>query len=69
MTWKHLYEAATALLTRNLRFYALNARGLKLAKVSGFKKARIAVARKMAVILHVMCKTGTPLRLSDEAAA
>ncbi|PJN92329.1 IS110 family transposase, partial [Amaricoccus sp. HAR-UPW-R2A-40] len=34
--------------------------GLKLAKTSGFKKARIAVARKMAVILHAMWKTNTP---------
>ena len=54
MTRKHLYEAATTLLTRNLRFSALKAWGLKLAKASGFKKARIAMARKMAVIQHAM---------------
>ncbi|MFC3320592.1 transposase [Mesorhizobium cantuariense] len=37
--------------------------------VSGFKKARIAVARKMAVILHAMWKTNTPFRWSQEEAA
>lgn len=68
MTRKHLYEAATTLLTRNLRLSTLKAWGLKLAKVSGFKKARIAVARKMAVILHAMWKTSTPFRWSEAAA-
>ena len=69
MTRKHLHEAATTLLTRNLRSSTLKAWGLKLAKVSGFKKARIAVARKMAVILHAMWKTCTPFRWSEAAAA
>ena len=68
MTRKHLYEAATTLLTRNLRFSTLKAWGLKLTKASGFKKARIAVARKMAVILHAMWKTNTPFRWSQEEA-
>ena len=68
MTRKHLYEAATTLLTRNLRFSTLKAWGLKLASVSGFKKARIAVARKIAVILHAMWKTNTPFRWSSAAA-
>lgn len=67
MTRKHLYEAATTLLTRNLRFSTLKAWGLKLAKASGFKKARIAVARKMAVILHAMWKTNTPFPWSSSA--
>jgi hypothetical protein len=50
------YEAATTLLTRNLRFSTLKSWGLKLAMMSGFKKARIAV------ILHAMRKTSTPFR-------
>ena len=69
LTRKHLYEAATTLLARNLRFSTLKAWGLKLARTSGFKKARIAVARKMAVILHAMWKTSTPFRWSQEGAA
>jgi len=68
MVRKHLYEAATTLLTRNLRSSHLKTWGLKLAKVSGFKKARIAVARKLAVILHAMWKTNTSFRWDQSAA-
>jgi len=68
MTRKHLYEAATTLLTRTKAFSTLKAWGLKLAKVAGFKKARVAVARKLAVILHAMWKTNTPFRWSAVAA-
>jgi transposase len=68
MTRKHLYEAATTLLTRNIRFSTLKAWGLRLAKRCGFKKARVAVARKLAVILHAMWKTNTPFRWSQSAA-
>ena len=32
--------------------------GLRIAKRSGMKKARIAVARKLAVIMHQMLQTG-----------
>ena len=68
MTRKHLYEAATTLLTRNTSFSTLKAWGLKLAKKVGFRKARIAVARKLVVILHAMWKTNTPFRWSANAA-
>ena len=65
LTRKQLYEAATTLLTRNLRFSTLKAWSLKLAKMSGLKKARVAVARKLAVILHAMWKTNTPFHWSE----
>jgi transposase len=68
VTRKHLYEAATTLLTRTVRFSALKAWGLRLAKRCGFKKARVAVARKLAVILHAMWKTNTPFCWSQSAA-
>ncbi len=68
MTRKHLYEAATTLLTRNTGFSTLKVWGLRLAKKVGFKKARVAVARKLAVILHAMWKTNTPFRWSANAA-
>jgi transposase len=64
MTRKHLYEAATSLLTRTTQSCALKAWGLQLAKVGGFKKARVAVARRLAVVLHAMCKTNTEFRRS-----
>ena len=68
LTRKHLYEAATTLLTRVSAFSSLKAWGLRLAKLSGFKKARVAVARKLAVVLHAMWKTKTEFRWSQAAA-
>jgi hypothetical protein len=41
---------------------------MRLAKSRGHKKAVIAVARKLAVILHRMCIDGTQFRWSAEAA-
>ena len=49
-----LYTAANAMLTRSSRWSPLKAWGMKLAKTRGHKKAVIAVARKLAVILHRM---------------
>ena len=68
MTRMPLYEAATTLLTRYTSFSTLKAWGLKLAKAAGFKKARVAVARKLAVILHAMWKTNSPFRWSTAVA-
>lgn len=50
----YLFEAAGTLLTRVEKWSALKAWGLRLAKRSGLKKAKIAVARKLAVIMHRM---------------
>jgi transposase len=69
MTRKHLYEAATTLLTRTAKPCALKDWGLKLAEAGGFKKARVAVARRLAVVLHAMWKTGTEFRRSPPVAA
>jgi transposase len=68
MTRRHLYEAATTLLTRTRGFSSLKAWGLRLAKTASFKKARVAVARKLAVVLHAMWKTNTAFRWSQVAA-
>jgi transposase len=68
LTRTHLFEAANALLTRGTRFSALKAWGLRLAKKAGFKKAKTAVARKLAVILHAMWKNGTEFRWQNTAA-
>ncbi|CAA7622208.1 hypothetical protein MTBLM5_450015 [Magnetospirillum sp. LM-5] len=65
----HLYEAANVLLTRISRASALREWGLKIAKRSGFKKAKVAVARKMAGILHRMWIDGTEFRPGTQAAA
>lgn len=47
-----LYEAANALLVRVKRPCALQSWGRKLAEVKGPKRARVAVARKLATLLH-----------------
>lgn len=62
LTRTHLYEAANVILTRQVGFSSLKAWGLRIAKAAGFKKAKVAVARKLAVILHAMWKTNEPFR-------
>jgi transposase len=49
-----LYTAANVMLTRSSRWSSLKAWGMKLAKTRGHRRAVIAVARKLAVILHRM---------------
>ena len=53
-----LYEAATVLLTRVRGESALRCWGLSLQKRLGFKRAAVALARKMAVVLHSMWRSG-----------
>jgi transposase len=54
----YLYEAAGVLLTRTKRWSALKAWGARLVKRIGAGKARIAVARKLSIIMHRMWRTG-----------
>jgi transposase len=61
-----LVEAATTLLTRCQIWSKLKAWGLKLMKRIGKKKAIIAVARKLAVIMHKMLITGTAFERSSK---
>lgn len=60
----YLFEAAGTLLTRVEKWSALKAWGLRLAKRSGLKKAKIAVARKLAVTMHRMWVDGASFRWS-----
>ena len=66
MTRSLLFEAAQVLLTRVSRHSPLKAWGLRLAKRIGKKKATVAVARKMAVILHRMWMDGADFRWSNK---
>jgi transposase len=54
-----LYEAAVALLTRVRGESALRNWGLALKKRLGFKRAAVALARKMAVVMHAIWTAGT----------
>ena len=64
-----LFEAAGVLLTRVQAWSSLKAWGMRLAKTIGFKKAKIAVARKLAIILHRMWQNETNFRPGKEQAA
>jgi len=68
MLRSYLFEAAGVLLTRVPQWCALKAWGLRLAKRSGFTKAKVAVARKLAVILHRMWMDGTEFQWSHSDA-
>jgi transposase len=64
----YLYEAANVLLTRVAKWSALKAWGIRLAKRSGLRKTKVAVARKLAVILHRMWIDGTEFNWSSKEA-
>jgi len=63
-----LFEAANALLTRTRRSCALKRWGLALAKRRGMNRARVAVARKLAIVLHRMWRDGTEFRFGAATA-
>jgi transposase len=66
-----LYEATNVLLTRVKRWSALKAWGMKIARKAGVQKAKVAVARKLAVILHRMWTDGSDFQWgkAEKAAA
>jgi transposase len=57
-----LYVAAHALVSRSEKWSSLKVWGRRLAKTKGHRRAVIAVARKLAVILHKMWLDGTEFR-------
>ena len=64
-----LYEAAHSLLIRSTKWSALRAWGMNIAKRRGMARARVAVARKLAVILHRMWVDGSEFRWGKQTAA
>jgi transposase IS116/IS110/IS902 family protein len=62
-----LYEAANVILTRPVKGSALKSWGMRLAARTGMRKAKVALARKLAVVLHRMRADGT-IFLADKAA-
>jgi transposase len=61
-----LYEAAHSLLVRSKKWSSLRAWGMGIAKRRGMARARVAVARKLATILHRMWSDGTQFRFGKE---
>jgi transposase len=65
----YLYEAANVLLTRIVKWSALRSWGMRIAKRNSVRKAKVAVARKLAVILHRMWVDGTEFNWSSKEVA
>ncbi len=64
----YLLEAAGIILHRVSRWSTLKAWGTRLARRIGTKKATVAVARKLSVILHRMLRDGGEFRWSAKEA-
>ena len=58
----YLFEAAASLLVRVRQDSAIKAWGRDLAKRMGLKHAAVAVARKLAVIMHAMWRSNLPFQ-------
>lgn len=69
MARHYLYEAANVMLTTVKKQFGLRSWGLALMKRIGPKRARVAVARKLAVLIGRMWKDGTHFEAAMAAAA
>jgi transposase len=63
-----LYEAAHVILTRPVKGSNLKSWAARLAKRVDMQKAKVALARKLAVIMHRMLVDGTPFNPAAAAA-
>jgi transposase len=61
-----LYEAAHTLLVRSRKWSRLRAWGMNVARRRGIARARVAVARKLAVILHRMWRDAADFRFGEQ---
>ncbi len=64
-----LYEAAHIMLTRTTKWSWLKAWAMKIARHRGMKKAIVALARRLAVIMHRIWVDGTEFQWTREQAA
>ena len=64
-----LYEAAQVMLVRSTRWSWLKAWAMQIARRRGMKKAIVALARRLAVVLHRIWVDGTEFRWSRQEAA
>jgi transposase len=63
-----LYEAAHVILTKPIKGSGLKSWATRLARRTGMQKAKVALARKLAVIMHRMLVDGTPFNPAAAAA-
>src|SRR5829696_4766882 len=64
-----LYEAANVMLTRAGKFSTLKRWALEAAKRRGMRRAKVALARKLATVLHRLWVEGSEFRFGKQAAA
>jgi len=64
-----LYEAAQSMLVRSAKWSWLKAWAMQIARRRGMKKAIVALARRLAVIMHRIWVDGTEFRWTREIAA
>jgi len=64
-----LYEAAQIMLTRTIKWSWLKAWAMRIARRRGMKKAIVALARRLAVIMHRIWVDGTEFRWTRQEAA
>jgi transposase len=62
----YLYEAALVVLFRVQQWSALKAWGMRILKRSGVRKAAVAIARKLAVLMHAMLVKQTDFHRSKQ---
>ena len=64
-----LYEAAQVLLTHGKKWSWLKAWGMRVAQRRGIRRAIVAVARRLAVVLHRMWVDGSEFRWHKDRVA
>jgi transposase len=64
-----LYEAANIILTRPVKGSVLKSWAARIANRAGMRKAKVALARKLSVVMHRMLVDGTPFAADQAAAA
>jgi transposase len=64
-----LYEAANVILTRTRKGSSLKKWAMGVAKRAGMRKAKVALARKLAVVMHRMLADGVPFVAQKGVAA
>lgn len=64
-----LFESALTVLTRSAKWSWLKAWAMKVARSRGLKRAVVALARRLAVVMHRMWVDGTEFRWTKEEAA
>ena len=64
-----LYEAANVMLTRAGKFSTLKRWALEVAKRRGMRRAKVALARKLATVLHRLWVDGSEFRFGRDVAA